>query len=126
LTIKTNFKTNGLNEILSAAVSENVALIKSIGSQYLGNVQKAVMRSITQGNGLADLVPALQKYKGISKRHAKNLALDQTRKVYNVMNKERAQALGVKQFEWLHSGGGQRPRKDHQDMNGNIYDFDKP
>lgn len=124
LSIKTNFKTNGMSEILSAAVSENVALIKSIGSQYLGNVQKAVLRSITTGNGLADLVPALRKYKEISKRHARNVALDQTRKVYNTMNAKRSQALGVKKFEWIHSGGGQKPRKDHIEMNGNVYEFD--
>jgi len=32
--------------------------------------------------------------------------------------------VGVKKFKWLHSGGGQKPRKDHIEMNGNIYSFD--
>jgi hypothetical protein len=35
-------------------VTENVGLIKSIPTQYLGGVQGAVMRSITTGNGMQD------------------------------------------------------------------------
>ena len=31
--------------------------------------------------------------------------------------------LGLKKFEWLHSGGGHHPRPDHVAMSGNIYSF---
>ena len=47
-------------------MTENVGLIKSIPAQYLNGVQGAVMRSITTGNGMQDLVPYLQKHKGIT------------------------------------------------------------
>lgn len=124
LILNTSSLTQGTKEIMKASVSENVSLIKSIGEQYLGNVQKAVLRSITTGNGLQDLIPALSRFEGISYRHARNVALDQTRKVYNSVNKGRMQASGVKKFEWVHSGGGQKPRKDHIEMDGNIYSFD--
>lgn len=124
LTLKTNFVTAGLKDITKAAVAENVALIKSISEYYLGSVQKTVLRSITTGNGLQDLMPALKKFKGITERKAKDIALDQTRKVYNAINSERMQSVGIKEFEWLHSGGGQKPRIDHIEMNGNIYSFD--
>jgi SPP1 gp7 family putative phage head morphogenesis protein len=124
LTIKTDVFTPALKTIIKASAQENVALIKSIATQYLSNVQKTVMRSITTGNGLKTLIPALEKYAGISKRHAKNMALDQTRKVYNSMNKARMEKIGVKRFEWIHSGGGQKPRQEHIEMSGNIYSFD--
>jgi SPP1 gp7 family putative phage head morphogenesis protein len=124
LTLNTNLATTGLKEIVKATVTENVALIKSIATNYLSNVQKAVMRSITTGNGLEDLIPALEKQKGITKRHAKNVALDQTRKAYNAINKGRMEKVGIKKFKWVHSGGGQKPRQDHIDMSGNIYSFD--
>lgn len=124
LTVKTNFLTGDLKEVVKSIVAENVSLIKSIADVYLSNVQKSVLRSITFGQGLKELIPQLTKFDGMSERHAKNVALDQTRKAYNSINRERMEKVGVKKFKWLHSGGGQKPRKDHIEMNGNIYSFD--
>lgn len=115
-----------MKDILSASVTENVNLIKSIPSQYLDQVNGAVMRSISVGNGLADLEPFLLKQKGITERRAKNMALDQTRKVYNGINKGRMLNIGVTRYEWLHSDGSQHPRQLHIDMNGNIYSLEDP
>lgn len=126
VTIKTNFKTNGLSEILNASVVENVSLIKKIGAKYLSSVQEQVMRSITTGNGLKDLIPALKTFYQDAGRHSKFVALDQTRKVYNQMNRERSQALGSLTFKWRHSGGGQHPRKSHQRLDGQIFKYSDP
>lgn len=124
MSLKTSVMNSPLEEIYKAAVSENVSLIKSIASEYLQKVEGAVMRSITTGNGLQDLIPALEHFEGQTHRRAKNIALDQTRKTYNSINKGRMQALGVKKFMWHHSGGGAHPREDHVDMDGKIYSFD--
>lgn len=124
LTISTNFMTGDLSDVVKSIVAENVSLIKTIANNYLFNVQKAVLRSITFGEGLKYLAPQLKKFDGITDRHARNMALDQTRKTYNSINKERMERVGVKKFEWIHSGGGQKPRKDHIEMSGNIYSFD--
>ena len=126
LTLNTNFLTKDLKETLKASVTENVSLITSIAQRYLKQVEGAVMRSISTGRGLESLVPALQKQKGITYRQAKNIALDQTRKVYNNINRDRMNKLGIEKYEWLHSGGGQKPRKDHIAMNGKIYSLKKP
>jgi len=130
LSIKTNFISAGLEEVVKAVVAENVSLIKSIPQKYLNDVNGIVMRSITTGAGMYDLMPELdklldQKSKQI-KNKAKNLALDQTRKAYNGVNRQRMMSVGVKKFEWIHSGGGQHPRQMHIDMSGNIYSFDDP
>lgn len=125
LSMKTHFDTGPLQSVFRASVAENVSLIKSIASQYMQKVTGAVMRSITTGNGLQDLVPAMQKLQGDTHRRAELIALDQTRKTFNSVNRGRMQAVGVKKFEWLHSGGGAHPREDHVAMDGNIYSFDK-
>lgn len=124
LSLPTGVVPSGMNDIYTATVNENVKLIRSIPQQYFTNVTGDVMRSITTGNGLADLVPQLHKQYGITMRRATLLALDQTRKAYNSINKERMQAVGVKQFKWNHSGGGQHPRKSHIALSGNIFSFD--
>src|SRR5690606_26092523 len=103
---------------------ENVSLIKSIPEKYFTDVTGSVMRSITTGQGIKDLITQIEKYDGITERRAKNIALDQTRKAYNMINKQRMMTAGFKKFKWLHSGGGQHPRKDHIAMNGNVYSFD--
>lgn len=124
MSLKTSVVNSPLQEIYKASVAENVSRIKSIASEYLQKVEGAVMRSITTGNGLQDLVPALEQYEGQTHRRAKNIALDQTRKVYNSINRGRMEALGVQRFMWHHSGGGAHPREDHVDMDGEIYSFD--
>lgn len=124
MSLKTSLGSPALNEITKAAVAENVSLIKSIASEYLQKVEGAVMRSITTGNGLQDLIPALEQYEGQTHRRARNIALDQTRKTYNSINSARMQAIGVQKFMWHHSGGGAHPREDHVDMDGEIYSFD--
>lgn len=124
LSLKTSVLNSPLEQIYKASVAENVSLIKSIASEYLQKVEGAVMRSITTGNGLQDLIPALEQYEGQTHRRAKNIALDQTRKAYNSINSGRMKALGLKKFMWHHSGGGAHPREDHMEMDGEIYSFD--
>jgi len=126
MSVKTSVMSASLENIYKASVAENVGLIRSIASQYLTQVEGAVMRSITTGNGLQDLIPALEQYEGQTHRRAKNIALDQTRKVYNSINKGRMQALGLKRYMWHHSGGGAHPREDHVEMDGNVYLFSDP
>lgn len=124
LTLNTDIFTGELKEILAATIAENVSLIKSIPQQYFTQVQGSVMRSITTGKGLADLIPELQKQHGITRRRARIIANDQTHKAFNNINKARLTKLGVKKFEWLHSAGAHKPRPDHVAMNGKTYSFD--
>ena len=126
LTLNPNLITAEMKEMLTASAAESTALIKSIPQKYLGDLGGSVMRSIVSGNGLADLVPELERHTVAIKNWAKNTALDQTRKVYTHTNIERLKKAGIKQFEWVHSGGGLHPRKLHQEMNGKIYDMDNP
>lgn len=126
LTLKTDILSGDLHDILRATVTENVSLIKSIPNEYLTQVEGAVMRSITTGRGLEDLVPFLRNQEGVTLRRARVIARDQTRKAYSNINFERMKEIGVQEYEWLHSAGGQKPRQLHQRMSGNIYRIDKP
>lgn len=125
--IKTDFMTGTLNEVTKASVSEAVGLIKRIPQEYLGKVQNAVMRSITTTEGSGSLIDELDKYNVQIKNWSRNVARDQTNKAYSNINRERMKAVGVKKFEWVHSGGSTHPRKLHKDvLNGNVYSIDAP
>lgn len=126
MSLKTSIVTPDMVDTFKAIVAENVGLIKSIPATYNDQVQGAVMRSIATGNGLQDLTPALEKYDGMTHRRAHNIALDQTRKAYNNVARDKMQALGVEEYVWNHSGGSNHPREDHIEMDGNTYRFDDP
>jgi hypothetical protein len=124
LSLKTGVIPKGFEDISQSLINENVGLIKSIPAKYLDDVSGSVYRSITQGQGLADLLPQISKYEGITMRRAKLIAHDQTRKAYNSINKARMVSLGTKSFQWVHSGGGHKPRASHIKISGTIFTFE--
>ena len=131
VTLKPSNLGGDIPDKLLAAIEVNVDLIVSINQAYLGKVSDAVNRSIMLGQGLEDLIPFFAEQKGITKRHAKNVALDQTRKAFTSLNVARMENVGLSKYEWVHSGGGQKPRKFHIDrfpdgLNGGIYDINDP
>lgn len=123
-TVNTKIISANLKETMKASIAVNAQLIKSIPNEYINKVSGAVYRSITSGQGMADLRPQIQAIGGMTERKAKNAALDQTHKAYNAINADRLQKAGVKKFEWVHSGGGRHPREDHIAMDGQIYSYD--
>lgn len=124
LTIKTSDISKRTKSIMKASINESTSLIKSISSKYLEEVSGQVYRSITSGEGLKTLIPYLEKRRGVTKRRAKNIALDQTRKTYGNVALNKMKDAGVKKFKWVHSGSSAEPRKIHQERDGKIYSFD--
>lgn len=125
LAVKTAKINEGLSEVMKASKIENISLIESIYNQYFTNIEGDVMRAISSGT-LTGLSDELAKRAGITVRRADNIANDQTRKVYNNMNKQRMQSQGLNKYIWRHSAGGQFPRQDHIDMDGEVFSFDDP
>lgn len=124
--------TPAVNKAINSKIKENVYLIKRIPEEYLDSVKDSVRDSIKKGNGLDDLTEVMEERYGEAKRHARNVALDQTRKAYTAINTERMKANGVNKFEWVHTGGSQEPRKYHLDtvseggLNGGVFDINNP
>ncbi len=116
---------------LAQSISENVNLIKTIPQEHFDRLSERITKAVTEGNGQEYILKAVKEVGSITDRKAKNIAADQTRKAYNAMNKERLSNLGVKKFEWLHTGGSREPREYHMNLypaglNGGIFSFDDP
>ena len=139
--LKGSLITPEKEEVVKALVYENVNLITNLQGHYFEQITGAVMRSIQAGLGVTYLEEELNKYKGMTKRRARNIALDQTRKAYNSINLRNMQDAGIQKVEWVHSGGSQKPRDYHktrwdgvsglQDgepngLNGFIFSLDRP
>jgi len=126
LTISSDFLTGQMAEQFKAMTEGNVSLFKTIHEQYFSRVEAAVMESITNGNGLADLIPFFESFSNGTKNYGRLRALDQTRKAFTSVNLERMQKVGIKKVKWQHSHGSNAPRKLHQDLDRKIFDIDKP
>lgn len=126
ISLSTRSIPKAATEMLKASVTENVALIRSIPEQYYLDVQGAVMRNIQRGDGAAGVLREIERVGGVATRRAELIARDQTSKATSALNAARLKGLGVRKFEWLHSGGGKEPRKLHQRMSGNVYSLAEP
>jgi uncharacterized protein with gpF-like domain len=115
--------TPAMRDAFEAVRAENVSLIKSIAEQHLGQVEQAVMRSVSAGRDLASLNTSLLKIQGVTKRRAAFIARDQNNKSTAVLTRARHIELGITQAKWLHSAGGKHPRPEHVAFSGKIYDI---
>jgi SPP1 gp7 family putative phage head morphogenesis protein len=124
VTINTGLIPKSLEEVGKAAIAQNIGLIKSISQEYMQTINGTVMRAISAGGNLGEITDALMKSGQVTERRAREIARDQTRKAFNHISKEKMLAMGLKKFMWRHSGGGQTPRKLHQEYDGQIFSFD--
>lgn len=112
-------------EMLKAAMGENVGLIKSIGVQYLGKVEQAVWASVKGGFDLGTLSKELQHSYGVTKNRADLIARDQGAKANAVIEQARRKELGITKAIWKKSTGGKTHRADHEKADGTVFDVDK-
>lgn len=117
--------TAAQNDVVQAAVAENVSLIKSIPEQYLTQVQSIVMAGVQTGRDMHVIAQGLQDQLGVTKRRAATIARDQSNKATAATERVRREELELHEAVWLHSGGGKHPRPTHVKMDGKIYDVRK-
>ena len=130
-----------VKQIVKANIAENVALIKSIQSQYSERISGDVYRAITGRGTLKDLIRTIKSGGNITMRRAKLIAGDQTRKVFTTITSAKLNQYGVTQYEWVHTNAGKTYRDYHKrkwdghsglrnghpnGLNGFIFDINRP
>jgi SPP1 gp7 family putative phage head morphogenesis protein len=109
-------------DVLKAAVAENVALIRSIPSQYMDGVEGAVMRSVSAGRDLGSLARELRERHGVTRRRAALIARDQNAKATAAIQCVRFVELGIEKAVWRHSHAGKEPRPTHVKNDGQEFE----
>jgi uncharacterized protein with gpF-like domain len=108
---------------LAATVQENVALIRSISSEFHTQVEGMVMRSVTAGRDLSELTRELQHRFGVTRRRAELISRDQNQKATASLRRVRETSLGITEAIWLHSAGGKTQRRTHVKNSGKKFDL---
>jgi len=117
---------SGLEPILKLKTRENVNLIKSIPKNHFEKIQTLVLETVVQGRKDGkSLIEELREIGKVSDRRAKFIARDQTAKLTAALNRERNEALGIKEYIWRTSRD-ERVRESHRSKNGKKFRWDKP
>lgn len=114
-----------LGPYLSNRVSENVALIQSIPLERLQNFQNLLVREVTAGTPVRDLMKQVRTEFQKTKNRAELLARDQVGKLNAEINQFRLKKLGVKRYIWR-TVGDERVRSRHREVNGKTFSWDDP
>ncbi len=129
ITIPTDSMTDELKQQIAAIVEENANLIVSIQSEAMTQIKGTIFRTITSRQSSMRELKAIinrnlkARYR-ITRNRAHNVALDQTRKLYNDLNATRMQQAAITHFMWVHVGGSVKPRPEHIEMSGYVYAYD--
>ena len=103
--------------------NQNSQLIKSMTDEELERVSGIVQRGLQEGSSLESVTDNIEKSFGITRRHAKLIARDQTGKLNASLTKLRDQEIGLETYEWQTSGD-ERVRQSHKLMDGKICRYD--
>jgi SPP1 gp7 family putative phage head morphogenesis protein len=115
---------------LNAFTKENVALIESIPTDQLREVQQTVNQAIRSGKTTKDTEKAIrQRWGDVLKDKPKNraelIARDQNGKLFGQLNHLRQTELGVQKYIWR-TVRDARVRGSHADKDGKTFSWNKP
>jgi len=105
--------------------NQNSQLIANMTENEVERVSGYVQRAIQDGSSHKSLVESIEKSFGITRRHAKLIARDQTSKLNGSLTKLRQQEAGISTYKWQTSQD-ERVRKDHKALSGKLCRWDDP
>lgn len=114
-----------LKNQLELFANQNSQLIKNMTVNEIERVSGAVQRGLQEGSSYESIAETIEKSFGITRRHAKLIARDQTTKLNGSLTKLRQQELGITEYRWQTSGD-ERVRQDHRVLDGKICRWDDP
>jgi len=114
-----------LADMQRAWVKQNVSLVKSIGSQYHGQLETIIRQGVLNGSSVKQVSDQIQKQFGVTKNRSTLIAQDQILGANARLTQIRAESIGVEKYEWA-TVGDSRVRPEHVELNGKLFSWDKP
>jgi SPP1 gp7 family putative phage head morphogenesis protein len=118
-------KENYLPTVIDAFVTENVALIKTVGERYFSQIETTVKEAHASGRRASDVAKDLQERYKVADFNARRIARDQIGKLNGRLTEERQGALGITHYIWRTSKD-ERVRESHEEKEGEIFAWKDP
>lgn len=119
------FRDEDLKQTVDDAIAANVALIKSIPSQYASQIEAAVLRGLQEGKRAEDIKKDIAALGHSTDSRAMLIARDQLGKVNSRITQVRQQKLGITHYTW-ETSRDERVRSSHKARNGERFSWDEP
>lgn len=114
-----------MSAILKASADWNAALIKDISSEAQRRISNIVYAGLQQGTSRYEIAKQIVDATGMSRKRARNIAVDQTNKLTANLNKARQQQAGIDKYKWRHSAK-LHARPVHLARNGKVFPWTGP
>lgn len=121
-------RDEGIGDVVDAAITENVKLIKTIPRQYLAGVKQLISLGMTEGKSAVDIRRSLSNdtlIYGISQRRARLIARDQVGKINGNLTEIRAKEVGSPGYIWI-GREDDLERPTHVANNNKYFTWSKP
>ncbi len=114
-------ETEGLTSTINAYQLETTQWIQKLRDDTLQEWTAATLRSMSNGDGLDDILSQFDGMREKRKNHAKMVARTQITSFNSLASKARAQNLGITKAIWVTSHD-ERVRESHRARNGKEFD----
>jgi len=110
---------------VSAWISENVRLIKSIDSRWFDDVQKVLQKAYEENSSIDEITKQLSERFSVSENRARFIATDQTHKLYARTVQATHEEMGIDSYGW-ETMKDSLVRKSHQERQGKTFKYSEP
>ena len=114
-----------IDEALNMAIKNNVALIKSIKTDYISDIGDVLRKNVLEGGRSTNLITQIKERGGVHEDRAKFIARDQTTKINADLTEIRSKALGSTTYTWSGSMD-ERERTSHKALQGMLCKWSDP
>lgn len=114
-----------IGPLLRDWISENVRLIKTIGSEHFGQIERLIASGTSSGRRHEEIRQQIVDRFGVTQRRAALIARDQVGKFYGQVTRARNRELGIKRYTWRTSLD-ERVRPEHVEREGKVYEWTDP
>lgn len=111
--------------LLPALVEETTGLITRMTADNLARIQEVIVTGMSEGESFFDLKRTLGTLKGFDETRVKTVAIDQTNKISQGIQRGNDADLGIRQGVWVHVPGQYTSRQTHREFHGQVFDLDK-
>lgn len=114
-----------IRPILDNSIRANVDLIKGLDADTKRRVEGVIFDGIARRRNQKYITKQLSLVMGISQRHARIIARDQTHKLNSLLTQLRNEQLGIEAYLWK-TMMDDRVRRTHRAREGKLFKWDKP
>ena len=103
-------------------IEDNTKLITKMASQDLARLQALMEETNGQNVSFSDIENLLKGSQGFDEERAKRVAMDQSNKLNQQIQRDNAEDLGITKCIWVHMPGQYTSRQTHKKFDGQVFD----